>query len=93
MSLRRNPDIVLRKVHGSYFLIDIADNYSGDKCSIYEVNQTGVFIWDNIDGNREIDDLVALLSDAITDDIDRRVLRSDVDEFTSDLLARSFVEA
>lgn len=93
MSLRRNPDIVLRKVHGSHFLIDIADNYSGDKCSIYEINQTGVFIWDNIDGNREIDDLVALLSDAITDDIDRRVLRSDVDEFMSDLLARRFVEA
>lgn len=49
MTINRKDNIVCRKIHGSYFLIDISDNYSGDKCSLYEVNQTGMFIWNNIE--------------------------------------------
>lgn len=49
MAIKKNPNIVARKIHGSSFLIDISDNYSGDKCALYEINETGMFIWSNID--------------------------------------------
>ena len=82
-----------RKVHGSSFLIDISDNYSGDKCAIYEINETGMFIWDNINGTRSIEELVTLLKTVIIDDIDYQILHEDVKEFIDTLIIRQFVEA
>ncbi|OUP74009.1 hypothetical protein B5F08_12440 [Anaeromassilibacillus sp. An172] len=92
MTINRKDNIVCRKIHGSYFLIDISDNYSGDKCSLYEVNQTGMFIWNNIDGNKTIFDLSQLLKDAIIDDIDIEILHNDVSEFVSTLIQKNFLE-
>lgn len=92
MKIKRKESIVPRKIHGSFFLIDISDNYSGDQCSLYEVNQTGMFIWNNIDGNRTIGDLAELLKRAIIDDIDIETLHSDVSEFVSTLLQKNFLE-
>lgn len=92
MKIKRKENIVSRKIHGSFFLIDISDNYSGDKCSLYEVNQTGMFIWNNIDGNRTTYDLAELLKSAIIDDIDIEILHSDVSEFVSTLIQKNFLE-
>ena len=93
MVIKKNENIVARKVHGSSFLIDISDNYSGDKCAIYEINETGMFIWDNINGTRSIEDLVTLLKTVIIDDIDYQILHEDVKEFIDTLIIRQFVEA
>lgn len=41
--LVKNQNIVLRTVHGSIFLIDISDNYAGDKCALYEMSIPGDF--------------------------------------------------
>ena len=60
---------MLARYTAPVFLIDITDNYSGDKCSIYEINQTGMFIWNNIDGSRSVWELAELLKDAIIDDV------------------------
>ena len=40
----KNPNIVCRDIHGSYFLIDITDNFSDNVCSLYEMNEIGRFI-------------------------------------------------
>ncbi len=93
MVIKKNENIVARKVHGSSFLIDISDNYSGDKCAIYEINETGMFIWDNINGTRSIEELVTLLKTVIIDDIDYQILHEDVKEFIDTLIIRQFVEA
>lgn len=93
MVIKKNENIVARKVHGSSFLIDISDNYSGDKCTIYEINETGMFIWDNINGTRSIEELVTLLKTVIIDDIDYQILHEDVKEFIDTLIIRQFVEA
>lgn len=93
MVIKKNENIVARKVHGSSFLIDISDNYSGDKCTIYEINETGMFIWDNINGTRSIEELVMLLKTVIIDDIDYQILHEDVKEFIDTLIIRQFVEA
>lgn len=92
MGIKKKETIVARKIHGSSFLIDISDNYSGDQCAIYEINETGMFIWGNIDGNRSIEELTALLKDAIVDDIDDQILHDDVKEFIDTLIVRKFVE-
>ena len=93
MVIKKNENILARKVHGSSFLIDISDNYSGDKCAIYEINETGMFIWDNINGTRSIEELVTLLKTVIIDDIDYQILHEDVKEFIDTLIIRQFVEA
>ena len=92
MITKKNDNVVARKIHGSYFLINITDNYSGDKCAIYEINETGIFIWNNIDGIRTVDDLARLLKEAIVDDIDYEVIYDDVTEFINTLIARHYVE-
>ena len=73
-------------------MIDISDNYSGDTCSLYEINQTGMFIWNSIDGTRSIKELAELLQAAIIDDVDFEVLHEDVSEFVSTLIGMRFLE-
>lgn len=92
MLMRKNKNIVARKIHGSFFLIDISDNYSGDQCAIYEINETGMFIWEQINGARDIEELVALLKAAVIDDVDPQLLRDDVTEFIDTLIMKRFVE-
>lgn len=92
MVIKKSENIVARKVHGSSFLIDISDNYSGDRCAIYEINETGMFIWNNINGIRTIEELATLLKAAIIDDVDYQVLHDDVTEFIDTLVVRHFVE-
>ena len=89
--LIKNGDIILRTIHGSIFLIDISDNYYGDKCALYEINETGKFLWDNIDENRTVDSLVDALQEAIIDEVPRDVLVADVAEYIGDLIDKEFV--
>jgi len=90
--LRKNCNVVARKIHGSFFLIDISDNFSDDKCALYEINETGMFIFDCINGMRTLDDLVNLLQEAIVDEVEYHVLYEDVVEFVDSLRLRGFVE-
>ena len=73
-------------------LLNDSDNYSGDKCAIYEINETGMFIWNNIDGTRSTEELATLLKAAIIDDVDYQILHDDVKEFIDTLIIRQFVE-
>ena len=89
--LTKSENVVLRIVHGSIFLVDISDNYSGDKCALYEINETGRFLWDNIENFTTVDTLVAALQDAIIDEIPYEVLLNDVCEYIDDLKNNGFV--
>lgn len=93
MALTKKAEIVARKIHGSFFLIDITDNYSGDKCSLYEINPTGMFLWEHINGDRSARDLAELLQAALTDDVDFDLLLADVTEFITMLREKRFLEA
>lgn len=87
----RNSDIVARKIHGSYFLIDICDNYSGDRCSLYEINETGMFIWEQIDGKKPVDEIARALKAAIIDEIDYQIIEKDVLEYIESLAQLKFL--
>lgn len=89
--LIKNNDVILRTIHGSIFLIDIADNYSGDKCSLYEINEIGRFLWDSMDENGTIDGLIDALQKVLIDEVPRDVLLADVSEYINDLIDKKFV--
>ena len=58
---------------------------------MYEINETGKFLWDNIDENGTIDRLAGALQDAIIDEVPRDVLVADVAEYIGDLIDKKFV--
>lgn len=92
MAIAKKENIVARTIHGSSFLIDISDNYSKDTCSLYEINPTGMFIWNSINGARTVNELAQLLQTAIIEDIDFEILHEDVLEFVSTLIEKRFLE-
>lgn len=90
--LKKNKNIVMRKIHGSCFLIDISDKYQGDKCSLLEINETGEFIWKFISDGKEISDVVDALKMSIVEEIDYEILLSDVTEYIQELCRNNFLE-
>jgi len=89
--LFKNENIVLRTVHGSFFLIDISDNYSGDKCSLFEINETGMFLWNKLDEDKFVDSLTLSLQRAIIDEVSYDVLFNDVADYIEELKSKNFI--
>ncbi len=92
MAFIRNKNIVLRNIHDTYFLIDITDNYQDDKCVMYEINEIGKFIWENIDG-KNVQDVVQNLHSIIIEEIEYQVIYNDVLEYVNVLLEKNFIKA
>ena len=57
-----SPDIVTRKTGKEYVLVPVANNIA-DMNSVYTLNETGAFIWDLIDGKRNIEEIISLLTE------------------------------
>lgn len=91
MALKRNHNIVLRNIHGAFFLISITDNYQDDKCIIYEINEIGKFIWENIDGN-DVKRLSKKLKKLLVDDTEYVVIYNDVHDYVDALLKHNFIQ-
>jgi len=92
LMINKRENVVARKIHDTFFLIDITDNYSDDKCVLYEINESGMFIWNSIDRKKTIDEIAALLKVAIIDDIDYQIIYDDVVDFVNALKAKQFVK-
>lgn len=86
----KNSNIVCRDIHGSFFLIDITDNFADNVCSLYEMNEIGKIIWDNISNNTALE-IAKLLKGTITDDIPLDDLLNDVSEYLNTLEANGFI--
>lgn len=73
--LSHSPSIVSRKTGNEYVLIPVANNIA-DMNSVYTLNETGAFIWENIDGKRTVEELI----NAVTEEyeIDNENATSDV---------------
>jgi methyltransferase-like protein len=70
-----SPNVVTRKTGNEYVLVPVADNIA-DMNSVYTLNETGAFIWEMIDGNRNIDEIINALTEEY--DIDRETASLDV---------------
>ena len=51
--LSQSPSIVTRKTGNEYVLVPITNNIA-DMNSVYTLNETGAFIWEQIDGKRNV---------------------------------------
>lgn len=87
----KNQNIVARKIHDSYFLINITDNYLDDKCRLYELNEIGYFIWNQLEETGEISIIVSVLNDNIIGEVDYDMLWADVEEYLTVLVDEGFV--
>jgi hypothetical protein len=77
----RSPSIVTRKTGNEYVLVPVANNIA-DMDSVYTLNETGAFIWDLIDGEKCVKDLIG----AVIKEYD-----TDTETATNDVL--SFIDA
>jgi len=82
----RSPSIVTRKTGNEYVLVPVTNNIA-DMTSVYTLNETGAFIWELIDGKKNVEELI----DAVIDkyDADRETATKDVFTFIENM--RSYV--
>ena len=57
-----SPRVVFRRINDECLLIPLTENIA-DMDSLYRLNETGVFIWEAIDGKRDIRDITARMAE------------------------------
>lgn len=55
-----SPSIVTRKTGNEYVLVPVTNNIA-DMDSVFTLNETGAFIWEQIDGKNSMEDLIEAL--------------------------------
>ena len=86
--VRKAGDVVCRKIGEDYVLIPVR-NKINENDMLYSLNATGAFIWNLIDGKRDIKTIVHLLSDITTED--ESVIGNDVLSHIKDLMMEKLV--
>jgi hypothetical protein len=87
--LRRREGVVLRHVAGEQILVPTVAR-EVDLDSLFLLNATGAFIWEQLDGQRPVRDLGAAVAKAFGADPDAAT--ADVMGFLSSLLERNLAE-
>ncbi len=70
--------VVTRKTGSEYILVPVSNNIA-DMESLYTLNETGAFIWEQIDGKRSISEIITLLQQEY--EIDEKSAVADVSDF------------
>jgi methyltransferase-like protein len=80
--LSHSTSVVTRKTGNEYVLVPVANNIA-DMDSVYTLNETGAFIWEQIDGKRTIEEIIELLIHEY--EIDNESAIKDVFEFVGNM--------
>jgi hypothetical protein len=80
--LSHSTSVVTRKTGNEYVLVPVADNIA-DMNSVYTINETGAFIWEQIDGEKTIGEIIDLLTKQY--EIDKDTASADVFEFIGNM--------
>ena len=80
---------VLREIVGEYFIIPIGSE-SINNSRMITVNETGKTIWETLQKDRSIDELMKIMLD--TYEVDEQILRADVDEFLATIRDAGLLE-
>jgi hypothetical protein len=78
----QSTTVVTRKTGNEYVLVPITNNIA-DMNSVYTLNETGAFIWEQIDGKRDVEEIISMLTEEY--DIDKQKAKSDVFEFIENM--------
>jgi len=55
--LSRSESVVTRKTGDEYVIVPVSNDIA-DMTSVYTLNETGAFIWEQIDGEKSISDII-----------------------------------
>lgn len=80
--LSHSPSVVTRKTGNEYVLVPVTNNIA-DMNSVYTLNETGAFIWEQIDGKRNIEEIISLLTEEY--DINNKKAEADILSFIDNL--------
>ncbi len=80
--LSHSPSIVTRKTGNEYVLVPVTNNIA-DMNSVYTLNETGAFIWEQINGKRNVEEIISLLTEEY--EIDNRKAEEDVFSFIDNM--------
>lgn len=89
--LKRNENIVARVVHDTFFLIDIKQNYFDNKCSLYEINEMGYFIWCCIPEAGDVKEIAKRIEQEVDNQIDLNCVIDDVNFFLDALKREGYI--
>lgn len=74
--------IVTRKTGNEYVLVPVANNIA-DMNNIYTLNESGAFIWELIDGKKNLEEIIVAVTEEY--DIDTETAKADVLSFMVNL--------
>jgi methyltransferase-like protein len=77
-----SPSVVTRKTGNEYVLIPVTNNIA-DMNSLYTLNSTGAFIWEQIDGKRNVEEIIHSLTEEY--DIDAETASADLLSFLEEM--------
>ena len=77
-----SPSVVTRKTGNEYVLVPVTNNIA-DMNSVYTLNETGAFIWEQIDGKKSIMEIIEKLTGEF--EIDHDTATNDVLLFLDDM--------
>lgn len=80
--LSHSPSVVTRKTGNEYVLVPVANNIA-DMNSVYTLNETGAFIWEQIDGKKTTGEIIAAV--VAEYNIDNETAAKDVDDFIGNM--------
>jgi hypothetical protein len=80
--LSQSTSVVTRKTGNEYVLVPITNNIA-DMNSVYTLNETGAFIWEQINGNRNVEEIISKLTNEY--DIDQQKAENDVFDFIENM--------
>lgn len=71
----RSSSIVGRKAGNEYVLIPVSNNIA-DMDNVFTLNETGAFLWELIDGKKNVEDLINAMIEEY--DVDNETAKADV---------------
>ena len=77
-----SPDIVTKKTGNEYVLVPLANNIA-DMNRLFTLNETGAFIWELIDGKKNVGEIVAQFTEDF--DIDHETATKDILSFIENM--------
>lgn len=80
--LSHSPSVVTRKTGNEYVLVPVTNNIA-DMNSVYTLNETGAFIWEQIDGEKNVEEIISLLTEEY--EIDNKKAEADVFSFIDNM--------
>ena len=80
--LSRSQSVVTTKTGNEYVLVPVANNIA-DMNSVYTLNETGAFIWEHINGESSVEDIINEMTTEY--EIDYITASEDVYSFIDDM--------